>query len=123
LPRSSFPHWPIIPCYFAAIELLKDHAAPSWEIPMLQQFFVLSFILLAPFVGSYADSLPKGKVMFISNTIKIVGCLALFLGVHPLLAYGLVGTGSALYLPAKYGILTEYLPANQLVGQMAGWKA
>jgi MFS transporter, LPLT family, lysophospholipid transporter len=100
---------------FAAIELLKDRAAPSWEIPVLQQFFVLSFILLAPFVGPYADSLPKGKIMFISNSIKIVGCLALFFGVHPLLAYGFVGTGSALYSPAKYGILTEYLPANRLV--------
>lgn len=100
---------------FAAIELLKDRAAPSWEIPVLQQFFVLSFIVLAPFVGPYADSLPKGKVMFISNTIKIAGCLALFLGAHPLLAYGFVGTGSALYSPAKYGILTEYLPAHRLV--------
>jgi MFS transporter, LPLT family, lysophospholipid transporter len=100
---------------FAAIELLKDRAAPSWEIPVLQQFFVLSFILLAPFVGPYADSLPKGKVMFISNSIKIIGCLALFFGVHPLLAYGFVGTGSALYSPAKYGILTEYLPPHRLV--------
>jgi MFS transporter, LPLT family, lysophospholipid transporter len=100
---------------FAAIEMLKDRAAPSWEIPVLQQFFVLSFIMLAPFVGPYADSLPKGKVMFISNSIKIAGCLALFMGVHPLLAYGFVGTGSALYSPAKYGILTEYLPANRLV--------
>jgi MFS transporter, LPLT family, lysophospholipid transporter len=100
---------------FAAIELLKDRAAPGWEIPVLQQFFVLSFILLAPFVGPFADALPKGKVMLISNSIKIVGCLALFLGVHPLLAYGFVGTGSALYSPAKYGILTEYLPADRLV--------
>jgi len=100
---------------FAAIELLKDRAAPSWETPVLQQFFVLSFILLAPFVGPFADALPKGKVMFISNSIKIVGCFALFLGVHPLFAYGFVGTGSALYSPAKYGILTEYLPANRLV--------
>lgn len=100
---------------FAAIELLKDRAAPSWEIPVLQQFFVLSFILLAPFVGPYADSLPKGNIMFISNSIKIVGCLALSFGVHPLLAYSFVGTGSALYSPAKYGILTEYLPANRLV--------
>lgn len=100
---------------FAAIELLKDRNAPSWEIPVLQQFFVVSFILLAPFVGPYADSLPKGKIMFISNSIKIVGCLALSFGVHPLLAYGFVGTGSALYSPAKYGILTEYLPPNRLV--------
>jgi MFS transporter, LPLT family, lysophospholipid transporter len=100
---------------FAAIELLKDRDAPTWQIPVLQQFFVLSFILLAPFVGPYSDSLPKGKIMFISNSIKIVGCLALSIGVHPLLAYGFVGTGSALYSPAKYGILTEYLPPNRLV--------
>ncbi|MBK8815262.1 MAG: lysophospholipid transporter LplT [Methylococcaceae bacterium] len=109
---------------FAAIELLKDRNAPSWQIPVLQQFFVLSFIMLAPFAGPYADSLPKGKVMFISNSIKIAGCFALALGVHPLLAYGLVGTGSALYSPAKYGILTEYLPINRLVwanGWMEGF--
>lgn len=100
---------------FAAVELLKERDAPSWEIPVLQQFFVLSFILLAPFVGAYADTLPKGKVMFISNSIKIGGCLALSLGLHPLLAYGFAGIGSALYSPAKYGILTEYLPAKRLV--------
>jgi len=100
---------------FAAIELLKDRAAPSWQIPVLQQFFVISFILLAPFVGPYADSLPKGRIMLISNSIKIVGCLALLMGMHPLLAYGFVGTGSALYSPAKYGILTEYLPPERLV--------
>ncbi len=100
---------------FAAIELLKDQAAPAWEIPVLQQFFVISFILLAPFVGPYSDSLPKGKIMFISNSMKIAGCFALFIGVHPLLAYGFVGTGAALYSPAKYGILTEYLPKERLV--------
>lgn len=100
---------------FAAIELLKYRSAPSWQIPVLQQFFVLSFILLAPFVGPYADSLPKGKIMLISNSVKIVGCLALSLGLHPLLAYGFVGFGAALYSPAKYGILTEYLPRERLV--------
>lgn len=100
---------------FAAIELLKTLAAPSWQIPVLQQFFVFSFIVFAPFVGPYADSMPKGKVMLISNTIKIAGCLALFLGIHPLLSYGFVGIGAALYSPAKYGILTEYLPTEQLV--------
>jgi MFS family permease len=100
---------------FAAIELLKDLSAPAWQIPVLQQFFVISFIVLAPFVGIYADALPKGKVMFISNAIKVGGCLAMLLGMHPLLSYGIVGVGAALYSPAKYGILTEYLPANRLV--------
>ncbi len=100
---------------FAAIELLKDRAAPAWQIPVLQQFFVVSFIVLAPFVGPYADSLPKGQVMLISNSIKIAGCLALLFGLHPLLAYGFAGAGAALYSPAKYGILTEYLPKERLV--------
>ncbi|MDD5462185.1 MAG: lysophospholipid transporter LplT [Methylococcales bacterium] len=100
---------------FAAIALLKSMDAPAWQIPVLQQFFVFAFILLAPFVGSYADALPKGQVMFISNSIKILGCLAMLLGLHPLIAYGFVGLGAALYSPAKYGILTEYLPVERLV--------
>ncbi|MEN9539340.1 MAG: hypothetical protein RLZZ126_1575, partial [Pseudomonadota bacterium] len=65
-------------------------------------------------------SLPKGKVMLISNGIKIVGCLFMLLGLHPLLAYAIVGFGAASYSPAKYGILTELLPASQLV-KANGW--
>ncbi len=100
---------------FAAIALLKQVHAPSWQTPVLQQAFILSFILLAPFVGAFADSLPKGRVMFISNAIKMAGCLAMLAGVNPLLAYGLAGFGAAAYSPAKYGILTEYLPPERLV--------
>ncbi len=100
---------------FAAIALLRTLDAPSWQTPVLQQFFVFSFIVLAPFVGAFSDSLPKGRVMFISNGIKIIGCAAMLLGLHPLLAYGFVGVGAALYSPAKYGILTEYLPPHRLV--------
>ena len=100
---------------FAAIALLKSLDAPSWQIPVLQQFFVFAFIVLAPFVGAFSDALPKGQVMFISNSIKIVGCAAMLVGVHPLFAYGFVGIGAALYSPAKYGILTECLPAHRLV--------
>lgn len=100
---------------FAAIALLKSLDAPSWQTPVLQQFFVFAFIVLAPFVGAFSDALPKGRVMFISNSIKIIGCAAMLLGLHPLLAYGFVGVGAALYSPAKYGILTEYLPTDKLV--------
>jgi len=100
---------------FAAIALLKQVHAPSWHTPVLQQSFIVSFILLAPFVGAFADSLPKGRVMFISNAIKMVGCVAMLIGVNPLLAYGLAGFGAAAYSPAKYGILTEYLPPEKLV--------
>src|SRR5512135_1739112 len=100
---------------FAAIALLKAINAPDWHTPVLQEAFVLSYIVLAPFVGAFADSMPKGRVMFISNNIKIVGCLAMLFGVSPLLAYGIAGFGAAAYSPAKYGILTEYLPPEKLV--------
>lgn len=100
---------------FAAIALLKELAAPPEYVPILQQFFVVSYIVLAPFVGAFSDALPKGRVMFISNLIKLAGCLAMLGGVNPLYAYALVGLGAAAYSPAKYGILTEYLPPSQLV--------
>jgi LPLT family lysophospholipid transporter-like MFS transporter len=105
---------------FAAIALLKEVHAPNWHTPILQSFFVFSYIILAPFVGAFADSLPKGRVMFISNTIKFLGCVAMLVGINPLLAYGLVGFGAAAYSPAKYGILTEYLPPQKLV-MANGW--
>jgi len=100
---------------FAAIALLSDLHAPAWQTPVLQMYFVFSYIVLAPFVGPFADALPKGKVMFISNAVKLGGCIAMLIGLHPLYAYGLVGIGAAMYSPAKYGILTEYLPPDQLV--------
>ncbi len=104
---------------FAAIALLKDLNAPSWHTPVLQEFFVVSYIALAPFVGAFADAIPKGRVMFISNNIKLVGCFAMLGGLNPLFAYGIVGLGAAAYSPAKYGILTEYLPADKLVAANA----
>ncbi len=100
---------------FAAIALLKDLSSPAWHTPVLQQSFIVSYIVLAPFVGAFADSLPKGRVMFISNIIKLAGCILMLVGIHPLIAYCLVGLGAAAYSPAKYGILTEYLPPGQLV--------
>lgn len=105
---------------FAAIALLKDLSAPTWHTPVLQEFFVISYIALAPFVGAFADALPKGRVMFISNNIKLAGCFAMLGGMNPLHAFGIVGLGAAAYSPAKYGILTEYLPPAKLVAAN-GW--
>jgi MFS family permease len=99
----------------AAIALLIQAEAPSWLTPYLKFFFVISYVALAPFVGAFADRLPKGQVMLIANTIKIVGCVTMLWGVDPLIAYAIVGLGAAAYSPAKYGILTEYLPHRQLV--------
>ena len=104
----------------AAISLLASTNSPAWMTPLLKLFFVLSYVLLAAFVGAFADALPKGRVMFITNLIKIVGCAMMFLSVHPLLAYAIVGFGAAAYSPAKYGILTELLPPEKLVAAN-GW--
>lgn len=100
---------------FAAIALLAQMRAPDWHTPLLQQFFVISYIVLAPFVGSFADALPKGRVMFIANAIKFIGSLSMIIGMPPLYAYGIVGIGAATYSPAKYGILTELLLPQKLV--------
>ena len=104
----------------AAIALLVQLNAPAWMTPLLKLFFVLSYVLLAAFVGAFADSRPKGNVMFITNTIKFVGCVVMLFGSHPLLSYAIVGLGAAAYSPAKYGILTELLPPEKLVAAN-GW--
>lgn len=99
----------------AAIAALREMHAPSEYEPLLKTFFTVSYVLLAAFVGAFADSMPKWRVMFISNNIKIIGCFMMFFGAHPLVAYAVVGLGAAAYSPAKYGILTEYLPSRLLV--------
>ena len=99
----------------AAIAILRDMHAPAEYEPLLKTFFTVSYVALAAFVGAFADSMPKWRVMFISNGIKIFGCSLMFFDCHPLLAYAVVGLGAAAYSPAKYGILTEYLPHRLLV--------
>ena len=106
--------------FVAAVELLKADGAPGWQGAALVPMFALFYVALAPWVGAFADSQPKGRVMFISNAIKIAGCLMMLFGSHPLLSYAVVGLGAAAYSPAKYGILTELLPPSQLV-RANGW--
>jgi LPLT family lysophospholipid transporter-like MFS transporter len=106
--------------FIAAVELLKSGRGPTWQAAALVPMFALFYVVLAPFVGAFADAMPKGKVMFVSNAIKVVGCLMMLFGVHPLLSYAIVGLGAAAYSPAKYGILTELLPPSQLV-KANGW--
>jgi MFS family permease len=106
--------------FVAAVELLRTGGAPEWQRAALVPMFAFFYVVLAPFVGAFADSIPKGRVMFVSNTIKVVGCLMMLFGTHPLLAYAIVGLGAAAYSPAKYGILTELLPPSQLV-KANGW--
>jgi len=98
-----------------AIGLLTAMKAPASLTPLLKLWFVLPYVLLAPFVGAFADAWLKGRVMFIANFIKVLGCSLIFFGVHPLIVCAVVGFGAAVYSPAKYGILTELLPPEKLV--------
>src|SRR5450759_3721566 len=115
----------------ASIALLMQLNGPAWMTPLLKFFFTVSYVVLAPFVGPFADAWPKGKVMFVTNNIKVAGCLLMLFyevfsstGITPyfvvLFAYGIVGLGAAAYSPAKYGILTELLPPEELV-MANGW--
>ncbi len=106
--------------FVAAVELLRTSGQPEWQRAALVPMFALFYVILAPLVGAFADAVPKGKVMFFSNLIKVVGCLMMLFGTHPLMAYAIVGLGAAAYSPAKYGILTELLPNSQLV-KANGW--
>ena len=106
--------------FVAAVELLRAGGAAEWQRAALVPMFALFYVVLAPFVGAFADALPKGKVMFVANAIKVVGCLMMLFGTHPLMSYAIVGLGAAAYSPAKYGILTELLPPSQLV-KANGW--
>ncbi len=106
----------------AAIAIVKSQGLPNL-VPMLQEAFVIPFILLAPFVGQIADGFPKGRVMLVANLLKLAGAIAMVYGVNPLTAYGMIGIGAAMYSPAKYGILTQMFGPAALVranGMMEG---
>src|SRR5205814_1860446 len=106
--------------FVAAVELIKGNGGPEWQRAALVPIFALFYVVLAPWLGAFADAYPKRTVMFASNAIKVVGCVLMLVGAHPLFAYAVVGLGAAAYSPAKYGILTELLPPSQLV-KANGW--
>jgi MFS transporter, LPLT family, lysophospholipid transporter len=100
---------------FAALALIRYESYPAWSGPLLQAFFVGAYILLAPFVGVFADARPKGRVMLYANTLKFAGALGMCLHLNPFASYALVGAGAAANSPAKYGILGELVTPAQLV--------
>ena len=106
--------------FVAAVELIRGGGGAEWQRAALVPIFALFYVILAPWLGAFADAHPKRNVMFTSNAIKVAGCILMLFGGHPLLAYAVVGLGAAAYSPAKYGILTEMLPASQLV-KANGW--
>ena len=98
----------------AAIAIVKQQGLANL-VPMLQEAFVVPFILLAPFVGQIADAFPKGRVMLIANLLKFTGAMLMVSGVNPLTAYAIIGIGAAMYSPAKYGILSQLFSPELLV--------
>jgi len=100
---------------FAALALIKQQLYPDWSQPILQMAFVATYIILAPFVGQFADSFAKGRVMMFANILKLAGAAVICVGLNPFLGYTLVGIGAAAYSPAKYGILGEITEGEQLV--------
>src|SRR3984885_10948360 len=100
---------------FAALALVRRESYPSWSGPLLQAFFVIAYILLAPIVGVFADARPKGRVMLYANIVKFAGALGMCLHVNPFVSYALIGAGAAANSPAKYGILGELVTPAKLV--------
>ncbi len=102
---------------FTAIAMIFDAEAArgAWYVPALQASFLVAFVVLAPWAGPLADRRPKPHVLLIGNVLKAAGAALMFAGVEPMVAYALVGTGAAVYGPAKYGILPELVGADRLV--------
>lgn len=98
-----------------AIARVIELASAGWVTPILKLCFTVSYVLLAPFVGPLSDAIPKGKVMLIANFLKVCAVFLMLVGVDPVVAIGIAGLGAAIYAPAKYGLITELLPAEKLV--------
>lgn len=106
---------------FAAIAMILQAGEKApWYVPALQSSFLVAFVLLAPWVGPFADKHRKPTVLIIGNLIKMLGVSLILVGIDPLIAYAVIGTGAAIYGPAKYGILPELVPVDNLV-KANGW--
>jgi LPLT family lysophospholipid transporter-like MFS transporter len=101
---------------FTIIALVMQSAdLATWYVPALQSVFLIAFVVLAPWVGAFADTHAKPNVLIIANLIKALGAGLLLLNIEPLIAYCVVGMGAAIYSPAKYGILPELADNDALV--------
>lgn len=102
------------------IALLREMGQPIWWAPLLKLCFNMAYVALAPCVGLLADAVPKVALMTWMNGLKAVGVGAMVLGLDPLAAFAVVGVAAACYAPAKYGLITEIVPASRLVAAN-GW--
>ena len=102
------------------IALLSEQGYPGWWAPLLKFSFTLSYVFLAPLMGPLADAFSKARLMSWMNALKILGVAFIFTNLHPMLAFAIVGMAASAYAPAKYGLITETVPASQLV-RANGW--
>ena len=102
------------------IAFLSEQGYPGWWAPLLKFSFTLSYVFLAPLMGPLADAFSKAKLMACMNALKVVGVAFIFTGFHPMLAFAIAGMAASAYAPAKYGLVTETVPADQLV-KANGW--
>jgi len=102
------------------IAFLHEQGYPGWWAPLLKFSFTLSYVFLAPLMGPLADAFPKAKLMACMNALKVVGVAFIFTSFHPVLAFAIAGMAASAYAPAKYGLVTETVPAEQLV-EANGW--
>jgi len=105
---------------FTAFTMLSKAPRGDWYVPALQASFLVAFVVLAPWVGPLADRRPKPHLLMLGNVLKAAGAGLMFAGIEPMAAYALVGTGAAVYGPAKYGILPELVGHDRLV-RANGW--
>lgn len=80
----------------------------------------IPYVLGAPLAGFFNDRFPKTTGLVLGNAIKLLGTAVCAVSIWAgpewqIPGYLLVGVGSCLYGPAKYGILPEILPADRLV--------
>jgi MFS family permease len=102
------------------IAFLSEQGYPGWWAPLLKFSFTLSYVFLAPLIGPLADAFSKAKLMACMNALKVVGVAFIFTSFHPVLAFAIAGMAASAYAPAKYGLVTETVPAEQLV-KANGW--
>lgn len=92
------------------IFILSEQGHAAWWAPFLKFSLNLSYVLLASVVGPLSDAFPKGQVMAWMNRLKMAGLLLMLTGLHPVLAFAVIGLAAAIYAPAKYGLVTESVP-------------
>jgi len=102
------------------IALLSEQGYPGWWAPLLKFSFTLSYVFLAPLMGPLADAFSKARLMSSMNALKVIGIALIFTNIHPMMAFAVVGMAASAYAPAKYGLVTETVPAFQLV-KANGW--